>query len=328
MTISILGTNDAPILSVGPLTFTETGITFTASAADYELPASALTYSLVGAPVGATIDPLTGVFNWTPGVEQLGAYTVSVVVSDGLTSVSQNMAVTTLGVVNGDLIYVGSALADNVGFAPASGDRVSVTRNGIALGSFSGVNRIVTYGLGGNDDNQVAGSLSQSAWLYGGTGDDRLKGGKGNDVLLGGSGNDLLVGGDGRDLLIGGTGADRIVGNSDDDILIAGSTAYDLGSLGNQSALSSIMAIWGSSDAYLDRVTKLTGVWLKSEGDNPSEIKVFDDGAEDVLTGSAGQDWFLAQRNTGTGLVKDKITDLGASELADDLDFINGVYVG
>ena len=39
-----------------------------------------------------------------------------------------------------------------------------------------------------------------------------------------------------------------------------------------------------------------------------------------MLTGSAGQDWFFANLDTG---VLDKITDLGAAEFAIDLDFIN-----
>ncbi len=46
---------------------------------------------------------------------------------------------------------------------------------------------------------------------------------------------------------------------------------------------------------------------------------VFDDAAADVMTGSSGQDWFWANIDAG---VKDRITDLGASEFATDLDFI------
>ncbi|WP_202921112.1 hypothetical protein [Anatilimnocola aggregata] len=40
-----------------------------------------------------------------------------------------------------------------------------------------------------------------------------------------------------------------------------------------------------------------------------------------VATGSAGRDWFFANLDNG---VLDKITDLHASEFADDLDFIAG----
>ncbi len=40
---------------------------FQAAATDADLPANELTYTLIGAPAGATIDPLTGQFAWTPG---------------------------------------------------------------------------------------------------------------------------------------------------------------------------------------------------------------------------------------------------------------------
>jgi hypothetical protein len=51
-----------------------------------------------------------------------------------------------------------------------------------------------------------------------------------------------------------------------------------------------------------------------------ADVSVFDDGAKDVLTASAGQDWFRANLNTG---VEDKITDMSANEFANDPDFIN-----
>ena len=41
-------------------------VTFIASATDPDLPPNTLAFSLVGAPAGATIDPATGAFSWTP----------------------------------------------------------------------------------------------------------------------------------------------------------------------------------------------------------------------------------------------------------------------
>lgn len=52
--------------------------TFTAVATDSD-PGDILTYSLVGAPAGAAIDPSTGVFTWTPSEAQgLGDYSFTV----------------------------------------------------------------------------------------------------------------------------------------------------------------------------------------------------------------------------------------------------------
>ena len=82
-------------------------------------------------------------------------------------------------------------------------------------------------GLAGDDNIQVAGSITRRAWLYGGNGNDRLKGSAGHDVLLGEEGDDLLVGQSGRDVLVGGLGGDRIVGNADDDVPMAGYLTFD-----------------------------------------------------------------------------------------------------
>jgi Ca2+-binding RTX toxin-like protein len=154
-----------------------------------------------------------------------------------------------------------------------------------------------------------------SAWVYAGAGDDRVRGGGGNDVLLGEAGRDLLVGGGGRDVMIGGLGADRMVGDRADDILIAGTTAFDA----DVAALRAIQGTWTSSSSYEARTATLQAV-LRADG---IDATVFDDDAEDVLTGSDGQDWFFVNVDA-PGQVTDKVTDLGADEFAVDLDFING----
>ena len=58
-------------------------LTFTAHASDADLPIQALSYSLVGAPTGATIDAETGEFSWRPDeTEGPGEYTFDVCVTD------------------------------------------------------------------------------------------------------------------------------------------------------------------------------------------------------------------------------------------------------
>src|SRR5262249_50103985 len=58
--------------------------TFTANATDSDVPAQSLTFSLVGAPAGATIDGSTGAFSWTPTEAQgPGSYPFTVRVGDG-----------------------------------------------------------------------------------------------------------------------------------------------------------------------------------------------------------------------------------------------------
>jgi PKD repeat protein len=186
----------------------------------------------------------------------------------------------------------------------------SLAQFGVPLGSLS---RMALFGQAGDDDMQVSGNLQLPAWMYGDAGDDRFKGGAGHDVILGGIGNDLLQGGGGRDLLIGGLGADRIVGNADDDILIAGFTLHDR----NQTALNQVMAEWTHANrANAERVAALTaGV----EGVALNQTTVSQDGEDDLLTGSAGQDWFFFDLIDD----RDKVTDLKNEAFIGDLDWLS-----
>ncbi len=89
--------NTAPVLSaIGNKTVDEGSLlTFTATAIDSDLPANTLTYSLVGAPTGAIINAVTGVFTWTPTEAQgPGSYTFTVRVSDGTLTDEEQITVT------------------------------------------------------------------------------------------------------------------------------------------------------------------------------------------------------------------------------------------
>ncbi len=89
--------NTAPVLSVptSPVSAGEgSPVTFTATAVDSDTPVQTLTFNLAGAPMGASINSVTGLFSWTPG-ETFGgtSVTFSVLVSDGLATVSQPVTI-------------------------------------------------------------------------------------------------------------------------------------------------------------------------------------------------------------------------------------------
>src|SRR5439155_560998 len=61
----------------------QTALSVSASATDAELPANTLTFALVSAPVGMSIDPASGVISWTPSEAQgPSTNTITVVVTD------------------------------------------------------------------------------------------------------------------------------------------------------------------------------------------------------------------------------------------------------
>jgi hypothetical protein len=80
--IAVSEVNQSPVLAaIGNRTATVgTPLTFTAVAIDADDPVNTLVYSLDGAPTGATIDPATGVFTWTPTTP--GPVIFTVIVTD------------------------------------------------------------------------------------------------------------------------------------------------------------------------------------------------------------------------------------------------------
>jgi len=99
--ITVTEVNQAPTLVVGTSHSVSLGqtLTFVALGSDADIPAQALAYGLSGAvPAGASINPATGVFTWTPTAAQSGAaYAFNVTVTDGVTTTSVAVAVNTIG---------------------------------------------------------------------------------------------------------------------------------------------------------------------------------------------------------------------------------------
>lgn len=97
--ISVKRENLAPALAaIGNRSIDEgAALLFTAAATDGNSPADVLTYSLVNAPAGAGINPVTGAFSWTPTEEQgnTGSFTFTVRASDnGVPSLADEETIT------------------------------------------------------------------------------------------------------------------------------------------------------------------------------------------------------------------------------------------
>lgn len=100
LTLIVNEVNLAPVLNAIPdQEVWETNLlSFTATASDPDLPAQTLTFSLgASAPTGASINPLTGAFTWTPTADQgPQVYNFDVCVSDGALEDCQTVKVEVL----------------------------------------------------------------------------------------------------------------------------------------------------------------------------------------------------------------------------------------
>ncbi|MEM7520021.1 MAG: calcium-binding protein [Pseudomonadota bacterium] len=84
----------------------------------------------------------------------------------------------------------------------------SAPDTGIGTDTFSGID---SFGATAFSD-EILGSLSDDADIFGGDGDDSIDGRSGNDGIQGAEGNDTLNGGTGGDFITGGEGNDSIFG--------------------------------------------------------------------------------------------------------------------
>ncbi len=84
-TVTVTPVNDPPTLGIIPNQTVNEGelLLVTTSANDVDLPNDQLIFSLLSPPAGAIIDPLSGIFSWTPSKPQApGTNTIAVVVRD------------------------------------------------------------------------------------------------------------------------------------------------------------------------------------------------------------------------------------------------------
>jgi Ca2+-binding RTX toxin-like protein len=253
----------------------------------------------------------SGTFSAGHAYARGGIYTVTIKISDDDTDF--HTAIETVFIIGAGvqtigskrvLFIIGTNQPDQVQVNAQANGTIKVSANFLPGGqrSFAApINQIRMFLSAGDDSGTIAGNVAIPALLDGGAGNDHLSAGGAGSVVLGGPGHDMLTGSNANDVLIGGAGADRIVGNKGDDMLIGGHTSYDVGSeddlLARQAAIMSILAEWNSLRPLAVRRANIngSGVGPRLNGNNflkPGST-VFDDGAADKLTGSAGSDWFF-----------------------------------
>jgi len=103
VSIAVAEINVAPVLATIPpqsVNFGQT-LTFTASATDQDLPTQTLAYTMAGAPDGATLDPGSGAFAWTPTEAQAQSnYAFTVTVTDNGDHAMFDEQVVTIGAIS------------------------------------------------------------------------------------------------------------------------------------------------------------------------------------------------------------------------------------
>ncbi len=130
------------MVSIGNQTVNEgQSLQFTVSAADPD--GNILTYSATGVPEGASFDPTTQTFSWTPNYNQAGTFTVNFQVSDGSLTVSQDVLINVtqvnlppkLTVIGDQSVDEGELLQFTVKAIDPDGDTLTYTATGVPEGA-------------------------------------------------------------------------------------------------------------------------------------------------------------------------------------------------
>jgi uncharacterized delta-60 repeat protein len=295
-TVQVRAVNDAPTLTGVPARLTAVPghpIEFAFAAADVDGPGP-LTFTLVGAPAGVSLDPDARTVTWTPGPDvEPGTYTFEVRAADGASPAGVARAtvavtVTRAAVLGNTLAVAGTSGPDVIDVRRTADGTLAVRVNGELVGTFSlnPGDEVEVHGFGGNDRVTVSAGPNIRSALFGESGDDVLTGGAGSDTFTGGAGNDLLVGGPGDDRYVfaDGWGSDRVT-----DLDTAGADTFDFA----PATAGVTVRIGGTISAISGRAAVTTrGAIFNVVGGSGPDTFTFAAGARlgGVLDGGPGRD--------------------------------------
>ena len=155
ITITVNHTNRPPVLnSIGNRTANEGELlSFTISATDPD--GDSLTYSASNLPLGASFDPATQTFSWTPGYDQSGVYAnVHFEVSDGSLTDSEDIIITVnhtnrppvLSLIGNKTVSEGDLITFTISATDPDGDSLTYSASNLPLGaSFNPVTQTFSW---------------------------------------------------------------------------------------------------------------------------------------------------------------------------------------
>ncbi|WP_052430539.1 cadherin domain-containing protein [Hymenobacter sp. DG25B] len=162
-TLTVQAANQPPVLAaIAPQSVAALAtLSFTATATDADTDVSSLRFSLAGTvPDKAVIDAETGVFSWTPVLEQVGSHTFKVMVSDGIASGEQELTVTVTSPAPTDISLSSQSVEENKPTGTVVGSFSTASANAAQTYAYS---LMAGEGDSGNASFQIAGSDLQTA---------------------------------------------------------------------------------------------------------------------------------------------------------------------
>lgn len=143
--ITVNNVNRPPVLNSIGAKFVAEGANLNFAASGTDPDGGALTYSASPLPTGATMNPTSGVFDWTPGFNQANTYDVLFIVSDGALADSETVTITVtntnrppvLTAIGPKTVQVGEVLAFGVSASDPDGSTPSLSASALTNSSFT-----------------------------------------------------------------------------------------------------------------------------------------------------------------------------------------------
>ncbi len=238
------------------------------------LIASSATFAIDGLDVliGTPDAGFARILNWfTPGTTDNQLASVEVGGTTYSRDYINNLLLTVQAPAGDDTIY-GVVGYNNTIYANNDGDYIDVSTTAPGITN-------TNYIYGGSGGDTVYGGTSND-FIYGGSGDSYIDGGGGVDYISGGSGNDFIQDEGQNSYLSGGTGNsylldygtnDTVVGGSGNDTLdLEGSGGSAYGGTGNavfiQAGTGYTMESGGGNDTFIDLTGTATIIWADGDG--------------------------------------------------------------
>ena len=314
-TSTMLTSSVNPAVYGQPITFTATVTNTSGSGA---VPVGSIQFKVDGAnfgaavPVNASGQAVSSAVSFLTGA----SHTVEAVYNPSTNFVGSNKSLTqvvqTVAVEpdpsNPALtdLFIGSPGAnsnDHVQVSPvgrndtgSTGVKVQTRLNGVnAQTTYSrSIFTIYIFLQGGNDNVQLANSLTINTVVTAGNGNDNIQLGKGNNTVTLGNGNDTVLAGDGSNTVMAGGGndfvllgngaGDRVELGSGNDIVLLGNGGNQVVTLGNGNDL--VLA----GDGGNDHVTLGNGNDIVLLGRGNNQVVTLGNGNDLVLLGDGGDD--------------------------------------
>jgi hypothetical protein len=308
-TTAVVASSANPVLAGQLVTFT---VTISSGLPAPFTPTGMVQFQIDGQNAGSAVSlSASGTATFSTSALAAGSHTVTAGYSGNanfLPSTAPNFSQVILGpgvTLVGSVVYAvgGTTSNDNVQITPVGASNtgstgVKVQANLNKASSTTTFNQAITavqiFACAGNDNIQLANTLTVNAFISAGNGNDNVQAGGGNITVALGNGNDNVQLGNGNNVVVTGNGHDNIQAGNGDNLIVAGLGQHNV-QVGNGSniLIDGSVTLTNSNDSLRQVLNDWMSLGASDAASIRSRLSVTDNSSHaNVLLAGTGLDWF------------------------------------